>query len=67
MAFDYGLIAKYNGRNRILDRDQFLEDIIINTKINFEEVESKGKNVKKESTGFFEGIRKWGAQLISSG
>lgn len=37
-ALDFGLIVKYNGQERILDRDEFLGDTIVNTKIKFQEV-----------------------------
>jgi hypothetical protein len=35
-AFDYDLMANFNGKNRILDRDEFLVDLIKSLNLNTE-------------------------------
>lgn len=35
-SFDYDLIANYSGKNRILDRDEFLIDVVKSLNINAE-------------------------------
>lgn len=37
-AFDYGIAAMYNGKLRVLDRDEFLSDVVVNTGIKYEEI-----------------------------
>ena len=37
-AFDFGLVVQYNGKARILDRDEFMNDVVAALRIKYEEI-----------------------------
>lgn len=48
-SFDYDLMVNYNGKNRLLDRDEFIIDLIKCLGIDFEECSADKKQVIKQN------------------
>lgn len=67
IGLDFDLVAIYNGRTRILDRDEFVNDLVKLLDIEFEEVSAeKGSGTGSQKSGFLSSIKKWGSELFSS-
>lgn len=61
ICFDYELLAVFNNKRRILDRDSFLIDAVNALDIQYTELDSKQEN---ESKGFIGCIKRWGHDVF---